>query len=86
MISIGIRDLKEHASAILRRVRQEGLSYEVTYRGRAIAHVVPVGQSPRMDVDPPFWEEWRELAREISAGWPEGVSALDAVRDDRREL
>jgi prevent-host-death family protein len=76
MISVGIRELKGHATEILRRVREEGWTYEVTYRGRAIAHIVPAGQPPRLDGDPAFWEEWRESADEISADWPEGVSAL----------
>jgi prevent-host-death family protein len=86
VISIGIREFKEHASEVLRRVREDGSAYEVTYRGRAIAHVVPVEGPPNREVESTFWDEWRELAREISEQWPEGVSALDAVREDRRDL
>jgi prevent-host-death family protein len=86
MIRIDIRELKEHATEIMRRVREEGETYEVTYHGRPIARVVPVDKPPHQNLDPSFWEDWRRLAREISASWPEGTSAPDAIREDRRDL
>jgi prevent-host-death family protein len=45
MKSVGVRELKAHATEILRHVREEGQTYEITYRGRAVARVVPVGVS-----------------------------------------
>lgn len=38
---IGVRELRQHASSFLRRVRQ-GESFEVTDRGRPVARLVPV--------------------------------------------
>jgi len=32
------------------------------------------------------WERMDRLAEEISAAWPEGVSAVEAIREQRREL
>jgi tetratricopeptide (TPR) repeat protein len=35
-----------------------------------------------LSIKDPF-EGWRALAKEISKGWPEGVSAVDAIREQR---
>jgi prevent-host-death family protein len=86
MKSVGVRELKAHATEILRHVREEGQTYEITYRGRAVARVVPVGPPTTQAVDERFWNEWRKLADEIAGVWPEGVSALDAVVEDRLDL
>jgi len=48
MQSIGIRELRQHASRFLRRV-QHGESIEVTDRGRPIALLVPVPQSSPLE-------------------------------------
>jgi prevent-host-death family protein len=42
MTAIGIRDLKLRTSEIVRRVREEHESVDVTYRGRVVARIVPV--------------------------------------------
>lgn len=86
MQTIGIRELKEQASAILRRVREEGHVFEVTYHGQVIARLVPVTQPKPATSRPDFWFRWDRLARAVSARWPDGVSAVDAVREERREL
>lgn len=87
MDSVGIRELKEQGSEILRRVREDGASFEVTYRGRVIARLVAVTEpvSPN-DSLAAYWEKLERVSTAISAHWPEGVSAVDAVRDGRREL
>ncbi|MHB0876394.1 MAG: type II toxin-antitoxin system Phd/YefM family antitoxin [Anaerolineae bacterium] len=33
-----------------------------------------------------IWRDLERLAEEVSAVWPAGVSAVDAVREQRREL
>jgi antitoxin (DNA-binding transcriptional repressor) of toxin-antitoxin stability system len=91
MRSVGVRELKEHTSEILRQLRESGEMVDITYRGRVIARLVPVGQPQvEMPVDKAklreFWARWDELSAEISAGWPEGVSAEDAINDVRRDL
>jgi len=35
-----------------------------------------------LSIKDPF-DRWRELTKEISKVWPEGVSALDAIREQR---
>jgi prevent-host-death family protein len=89
MASVGVRELKAQTSRILRRVREDGETITVTYRGRVVARVVPAGTT-RPNPDPEalaaWWAEHNRLAAEISAHWPPGVSAVDAVRDVRRDL
>jgi prevent-host-death family protein len=87
MPDIGVRELKEHTSEVLRRVRKDKVTYQITYRGRVVAELSPVsyGDGEGDDWDK-IWAEMDELAKEISRKWPKGVSAVDAVREQRREL
>ena len=83
---VGVRELKERASEILRRVREDGDAYEVSYHGRVIARLIPVTQPDSQDDLTDFLRSWEQLAADIGAHWPKGVSAVDAVREGRREL
>jgi len=42
MPRVGVRDLKNRASEILRSVREEGAEYVITYQGRPTAVLLPV--------------------------------------------
>lgn len=42
---VGIRELKIHASAILRKVRDEGEEYVVTFHGRPVGMLIPIDGS-----------------------------------------
>jgi prevent-host-death family protein len=83
---VGIRELKEQASSILRRVREAGATYEVTYHGHVVARLVPVTSAEPEPSLAAFWADWDDLATEVSADWPPEVSAVQAVRDGRRDL
>ncbi len=87
MTSVGVRELREQTSAIVKRVREKGETVDVTYRGRIVARLIPVAQ-PRPDSEElkRWLEEHDRLGEEISKVWPKGVSALDAVREQRRDL
>src|SRR5262245_34793869 len=41
-MTVGVRDLKQRTSDVLRRVRERGEAVDVTFRGRVIARLVPV--------------------------------------------
>jgi prevent-host-death family protein len=87
MREIGIRELQEQASAILRRLREDKETITITYRGRPVALLVPIEYTEK---DEALWEatwaEMGELAQEIDRNWPAGVSAAEAVSEQRREL
>jgi prevent-host-death family protein len=85
MHAVGIRELKQRTSAILRQVRDHGDVVEVTYHGRAIARLVPLAQ-PVGGRPAASWKAWDALAEAIGRRWPRTTSALDAVREQRRPL
>ena len=45
MPQVGIRELKNDASEIIRAVREERAEYVVTLRGRPVAFIVPVDEA-----------------------------------------
>ena len=86
MESVGIRELKERTCEILRLVREQKREVAITYRGKVVARIVPARPKRSRDRDKEIWQDLRRLREEISAAWPEGVSAVEAVREQRREL
>ena len=85
--TVGVRELKQQASGILRRVREEKESVSITYRGQVVARLIPAGDDERTRGETlAVWAEIDELADEIAAHWPSGVSATEAVQRQRREL
>ncbi len=84
MRTVGIQELKEHTSEILRDV-QEGQVIDITSGGSAIARLVPVQSAALSDREVEvILEDLDSLAAEISARWPDSVSAQDAIDDVRR--
>ncbi len=49
MQSIGVRELRQHASRYLKDVQEHGQTIEVTDRGRPVARLVPVPQTNAVD-------------------------------------
>lgn len=45
MESVGIKQLKFDTSGVLRKVRENKQTIEVTYRGKVVARIVPVQDS-----------------------------------------
>jgi prevent-host-death family protein len=82
MVTVGIRELKQQASELIRRVRESGDEIRVTYHGKVVAHILPV--APSLEETGRAWDELDRLAKEIGKRWPEGVSAAQAVSEGRR--
>lgn len=84
MSGVGIRELKANTSEIVRRVRDGGEIIDVTYHGEVVARLVPI-RPPRPSPDEvaALLVDLDQLAAEIGAAWPAGVSALDAIDDVR---
>jgi len=82
MITVGVRELKQRVSELVRLVRETGKEVQITYRGRVVALLIPT--KPTREDDKNAWSKLDQLAAEIGARWPEGVSATDAVSDARR--
>jgi prevent-host-death family protein len=43
---VGIRELRQNLSVYVRRIREEGRSYEVTERGEPVARLTPLEDRP----------------------------------------
>jgi prevent-host-death family protein len=82
MITVGIRELKQRTSDIIRQVRKEGKEIQVTYRGDVVALILPVRRPPAHQQST-AWATLDTIAAEISAHWPEGVTGLDALNEVR---
>ncbi len=92
--TIGVRELKAGADEIVREVAETGRPIDIVRNGQIAARLSPV---PTTESEPrprpwteeeraAFWQRMDALSSEISRVWPKGVSAVDAVREQRREL
>lgn len=91
MSLIGVRELKEKTSEVIKRVREERAEYVVTYKGKPVAVILPLDtekaeeamvQSAKTAVAS-SWDEYEQLIQEIRDAWPAGLSTqavMDAIR------
>jgi prevent-host-death family protein len=86
MRTVGVRELKQRTSQVLRELQASGQEIEVTHHGRVVARLAPVRRVPARSRTAAAWSTLDRLAREIGARWPKGQSATAAVREGRRDL
>ena len=86
MEEVGVRELKIHASEIVRKVREEGVRYTITYRGQPVGVLMPVDEAgpPSADAQPDAWEELVRLGEEIGRGWKSEKSSVEIISEMRR--
>ena len=86
MEEIGVRQLKTHASEIVRRVREEQAQYTVTYRGKPVGVLMPFVESVTvslpLELDP--WTELEQIGEEIGRDWQLDVSSVELISQMRR--
>ena len=94
MARVGVRELKNQASEIIRDVRENRAEYVVTYHGRPVAVLLPVDEAwleeetrraaeaaaPGEDV----WAELEALRQEIGESWQSEKTAVELVSEQRR--
>jgi prevent-host-death family protein len=92
MSLIGVRELREKTSEVIRRVREDRAEYVVTHQGRPVAIILPLdaeraememveaGKKAVLD----NWERYEKLAEELRRAWPEELSTQDVMDDIRR--
>jgi prevent-host-death family protein len=85
MTEIGVRELKIHASEILRNVRETRTRYTVTYRGRPVGMIVPMpADGAKGGDDEEVWEEMLRLGKEIGRGWTSPLTSYELLSEMRR--
>ena len=96
MANIGIRELKNQATEILRTVREESVEYIVTYRGEPVALLLPLDKTAQQfqnveNINRPkpsqaLLAELEELRQRIGKAWKTKLTAAEAVAEQRRRL
>jgi prevent-host-death family protein len=94
MPQVGIRELKNEASEIIRAVREDRVEYVVTHRGKPVAVILPVAEdwqeteaqraaaAARADSD--FWDRLEALGAEIVSRWQSDKTGVELVEEHRR--
>lgn len=92
-----IDTLTDDLRTLLDDARRSGEPIAIVDHGKVVARLIPEpGPTPDSDAaladqvrrahDTAILDHMDQLAEEIGKDWPEGVSAVDAVREGRREL
>jgi prevent-host-death family protein len=91
---IGVRELKNRATEIIRHVRESRAEYVVTYRGRPVAVLLPLEEgwldeetaraAEAVTPSDEVWAELEALRQEIDRSWKSEKSAVELVAEQRR--
>jgi len=81
MTEVGIRELKNRTSEIVRAVREERVEYVITHRGQPVARIVPIAAEEDGER---AMQELERLSQEISARWCSDKSAVEILTEMRR--
>ena len=92
MPMIGVRELRERATEILKRVRERKAEYVVTVQGRPVAVLLPIDAEAVEEAMVQAakrgaargWAAYAKLIEEGRAKWPPGVGSQDAIDAIRR--
>ena len=86
MPQVGIRELKNETSEIIRLVRDEKVEYVITLRGRPVAVILPVEETGPVTItaSADFWERMAALGAEIDAKWLSDKSGVELIQEQRR--
>jgi prevent-host-death family protein len=94
MPRVGVRELKDKTTEILKHVREDGAEYVITYHGRPVAVLLPVDkgwleaetQRAIETVTPGegVWAELEALRQEIDRSWRSEKTAVELISEQRR--
>jgi prevent-host-death family protein len=86
--TIGVRELKNHASRFLRAVREEMAEYVVTLRGEPVAVLRPLTEEEdrrlRQAEIRDALAEMKILAGEVAGAWTSDKSGVELIAGQRR--
>ena len=71
MKEVGVRELKQRGSEVIRQVKDDKDAVIITYRGWAVARIVPMVDLEEKRVETnAVWSAMDKLANEIATLWP----------------
>jgi prevent-host-death family protein len=86
--TIGVRDLKNRASELVREVHEREAEYIVTLRGQPVAVLKPLSDKNEQELKRAEHEEalskLDELAEQIARAWRSPKSAVKLIEEQRR--
>ena len=86
--TIGVRELKNQASRVIRAVREEMAEYVITVRDEPVAVLRPLTNEDRhklrqVEVDNALME-MKALAQQVAAAWKSPKSGVELIQEQRR--
>jgi prevent-host-death family protein len=89
MPEVGVRELKIHGSEIVRNVRERRARYIITYRGRPVGILAPLGAIPESEALPgeqgaAVWDALTRLGEQIGRGWQSPLTSAELLSELRR--
>jgi prevent-host-death family protein len=86
--TVGVRELKNEASRVIRRVSEEMVEYVVTVRGEPVALLRPLTKEERErlqreEIDESL-AEMKALAQQVADAWVSDKSGVQLISEQRR--
>ena len=86
--TIGVRELKNHTSRVIRAVREEMSEYVVTLRGEPVAVLRPLTEEEaqrlrQVEIEETL-AEMKALAQEVASAWASEKSGVELIAEQRR--
>jgi prevent-host-death family protein len=86
--TIGVRELKNQTSRVIRAVREEMSEYVVTLRGEPVAVLRPLTEEEaqrfrRVEVEEAL-AEMKALALEVASAWTSEKGGVELIAEQRR--
>ena len=85
---IGVRELKNQTSHIVRAVREEMAEYVITVRGKPVAVLRPLTEEDAQQFRQNEMEEalieMKSLAQEVAEAWTASKSGVELIDEQRR--
>ena len=86
---IGIRELKNRTSSIVRQVREQSAEYIITHHGRPVAVLRPINEEDVESLEAhkavESWHKLLEIGRTLAEREPEAKSAVTILEEIREE-
>jgi prevent-host-death family protein len=86
--TIGVRELKNQASRIVRAVREEMAEYIITVQGEPVAVLRPFTAEDEQQLRQAELEEtlaeMKQLAEQVAAAWTSPQSGVELIAEQRR--
>ena len=92
MPTIGVRELRQQTSEVLRKIKEEKAEYVVTHQGHPVAVLLPVdAQAVEQAIlqvgkrgTAQAWDAYAQIAARVRQQWPKSTTSQDALDQIRR--